>query len=92
MLLIKVKDYLKITWDSENEEITSTINRGKALLNALTGIENDFEVEGLSQALLLDYCRYSYNNGLEYFQDNFSKEILHLQLMAGISSLGGGLV
>lgn len=89
MLLQQVKDYLKITWDSEDTELNSIIKRGKATLNSLTGTTIDFEEEGLSQALLLDYCRYSYNNGLEYFQDNFAKELLHLQLVEGIKSLGG---
>jgi hypothetical protein len=31
-------------------------------------------------SLLLDYCRYSYNNASEYFEENFAREILRLQL------------
>ena len=38
-------------------------------------------------ALLLDYCRYVYNNASEYFEENFQKEILRLQLKTGVSLL-----
>jgi len=37
--------------------------------------------------LLLDYCRYVYNNASEYFEENYSKEILRLQLQEGIKAL-----
>lgn len=90
MLLDEAKRYLKITWDSENTDLEGYISRGKALLNSITGTNNTYEEEGLAKSLLLDYVRYAYNNGLEYFQDNFAKEILHLQIMEGISSMGGG--
>lgn len=91
MLLDDAKRYLKITWESENADIEGYLNRGKALLNSLTGTEMDYEKEGLPKSLLLDYVRYAYNNGLEYFQDNFAKEILHLQIMEGIGAMGGVL-
>ena len=43
-------------------------------------------------SLLLDYCRYSYNNASEYFEENFAREILRLQLQVaaeGVSADGG---
>lgn len=42
-------------------------------------------------SLLLDYCRYSYNNASEYFEENFAREILRLQLQVaaeGVSADG----
>ena len=39
-------------------------------------------------SLLLDYCRYSYNNASEYFEENFARELLRLQLQVGVSELG----
>lgn len=87
MLLQEVKAYLKITWDDEDFHIQNIINRSKARLNELVGAELDFDSSGLAQDLLLDYCRYSYNNAVEYFEENFREQILRLQLMTGVSLL-----
>ncbi|WP_349676837.1 head-tail connector protein [Clostridium sp. UBA2485] len=89
MILEEVKSYLKITWNSEDKDITGYINRGKNYLQGLTGTELDFSVEDLPKSLLMDYCRYAYNNGLEYFEENFQSEILRLQLMEGVKTLEG---
>lgn len=87
MLLPAVKDYLKITWDDEDAHLQGIISRGQAYLNDLTGTTLDFETDGQPKALLLDYCRYVYNNASEYFEENYSKEILRLQLQVGIEAL-----
>ncbi len=89
-MLQKVKAYLKITWDDEDTAITDLITRGKKKLEELAGAEPDFDTEGLARALLFDYCRYAYNNASEYFEENFQKEILRLQLMTGVSLLPAG--
>lgn len=86
-MLQKVKDYLKITWDDEDTAITDLITRGKKQLEGLAGAELDFDTEGLARALLFDYCRYAYNNASDYFEENFQREILRLQLMTGVSLL-----
>ncbi len=86
-MLEKVKDYLKITWNDEDTAITDLIDRGKKKLKELAGAEPDFEAEGLALSLLFDYCRYAYNNASEYWEENFQKEILRLQLMTGVSLL-----
>lgn len=85
-LLSEVKDYLKITWDDEDLSLQGIIERGKSNLENLTGTELDFEKEGQPKSLLLDYCRYAYNNALEYFEENFHKEILRLQLMEAVKA------
>lgn len=86
-MLETVKAYLKITWDDEDADIQKIIDRGKARLNGLAGVELVFEAEGLAHDLLLDYCRYSYNNAVEYFEENFQKEILRLQLSTAAAEL-----
>jgi len=86
-MLQKVKDYLKITWDDEDDFLTSLISRGQTKLNELTGAELDFETEGLPRSLLFDYVRYAYNNASEYWEENYQHEILRLQLMTGVSLL-----
>ena len=83
-MLQEVKEYLKITWEDEDSYIQGIINRGKDYLNNLTGTELDFEVEGQPKALLLDYCRYAYNNALEYFEENFHKELRRLILQEAV--------
>ena len=80
MLLEMVKEELRITWDDEDTRLISMIERAKASLNKLMGIELDYEKPGPAQDLLLARCRYDYNNALEYFEQNFAREILRLQL------------
>lgn len=86
-MLEKVKGYLKITWDDEDIEIQGVIDRGQAYLNDLVGAELDFAPAGQPQSLLLDYCRYAYNNASEYFAANYAADILRLQLQTGIAGL-----
>jgi hypothetical protein len=87
-VLQAVKDYLKITWDDEDGSLQTIIERGKAYLNDLVGAELDFDVAGPPRSLLLDYCRYVYNNASEYFEENFASELLRLQLQMGVKALG----
>lgn len=79
-----MKSYLKITWDSEDIELQRMIERGKRQIERLTGTSIDFQDNMVAQDLLLDYCRYSYNNALEYFEDNFRSQILALQIHEAI--------
>lgn len=83
-MLTDVKAYLKITWDDEDTSLTGMIARGKGYLNELTGVTLDFETEGQAKSLLLDYCRYNYNNAMEYFEENFGSSILRLQLKSAV--------
>lgn len=83
-MLQELKGYLKITWNSEDGDLQKIIYRGKEYLKDLTGTELDFETEGQPKSLLLDYCRYYYNNAIEYFEENFQKEILRLQLREAV--------
>ena len=80
MLLELVKEELRITWDDEDTRLISMIERAKASLNKLMGAELDYENPGPAQDLLLARCRYDYNNALEYFEQNFAREIFRLQL------------
>ena len=86
-MLETVKDYLKITWDDEDASLQDIIDQSKAYLDELVGAELDFEQKGLARSLLFDRCRYVYNNASEYFEENFRREILRLQLKVGVSEL-----
>lgn len=87
MLLEEVKGYLKITWNDENSEIESLIERGKKYLSRLIGTSLIFEEDNLPKQLLLDYCRYAKNNALEFFEENFSSDILLLCLEEAIKDM-----
>lgn len=83
-MLEELKSYLKITWSDEDSYLEGIIARGKEYLKDLTGTELDFETDGQPKSLLLNYCRYAYNNAIEYFEENFQREILRLQLKEAV--------
>jgi len=84
-MLPGVKSYLRISWDTDDELLTGMIERGKNHLNSLTGVTLVFTEDGEAKSLLFDYCRYGYNSALEYFDLNFSSQILRLQMEAAIN-------
>ncbi len=88
-MLALLKERLKITWDYEDVALQSIIAEGKAYLNSLTDVELDFDTEGEPRRLLLEYCRYVYNNAGEYFIENFERDILRLQLLSAIGEKKG---
>jgi len=85
-MLDEVKEYLKITWDDEDAKLQNIIDRGENYLNERTGLVLDYTTEGQPKALLLDYCRYAYNNALEYFNENFKSELFRLQLKKAVDA------
>jgi len=80
VLLEQLKERLKITWDDEDTLLINMLERAEKSLNALMGVELDYSTPGPAQELLLERCRYDYNNALEYFEQNFARETLRLQL------------
>ena len=85
-MLQEVKDNLKITWDDEDASLIKMVDRAIDNVNDLIGVELDFDINNQAKTLILNYCRYDYNAALEYFEDNFSKEILRLQLKEGVKA------
>ncbi|MCQ6531146.1 head-tail connector protein [Bacillus mycoides] len=75
MLLQDVKSRLRITWDDEDAQLIKTIERGKAYLQNLCGTSFSFEQEDQVKQLLIERCRYEYNNALEDFEKNFRGEL-----------------
>lgn len=84
MLLQEVKEELKITWNDEDSSLERMITRAIGDLESLIGVTLDLETNTRAKTLFLNYCRYDYNNSLEYFEDNFHKEIYWLQLSEGV--------
>lgn len=79
-LLQDVKNYLRITWDEEDEDVSKMISRALAYFKRKTGHTIDFVKDEDARQLLLDRCRYVRNHMAEEFEDNFLSEILSLQV------------
>jgi hypothetical protein len=86
LLLQEVKQYLKITWSEEDEELTNIIVRGQSYLNYIAGTKLDFETDLMAKQLLFDYARYVFNHSLEMFEINFGNELLKLSIREGMKS------
>jgi hypothetical protein len=84
MLIDELKFNLGIVGTSQDADLNTIIDKGKARLTELAGATLDFDVEGLPKSLLSDFCRYAYNNATEYFETNFSGEILRMQLQSAV--------
>lgn len=84
-MLEVIKSYLKVAWQDEDSLITDLIARGKTRLNELAGADLDYETEGLARSLLFDFVRYAYSNASEYWEENFQREILRLQITTGVA-------
>ncbi len=82
-LLIELKNNLLITWEDEQTDLKcrNSLDKAKGQINSLVGSEIDFEKDLFARSLLLNCARYHYNNVSEFFEDNFQKEILRLQLL-----------
>lgn len=87
-MLQDVKSYLRITWDDEDAQLESLIQRGERYLSRLTGTALEFD-DDLPKQLLLDYCRYARNNALEFYSTNFAQDILLLSLQEAIREREG---
>lgn len=69
---------------SETSDLRSHILSGISYLETLVGNSIDFEDNNYARTLLRDYVRYSVNNSTEYFEENFEKELVRLQLIEGV--------
>ena len=83
-LVDEVKTYLDITWDDPhtNRKVDSTLARAQAKLREYAGCtaeELTFEDGTEEQQLLLDLCRYIYNNASEDFEENYRADLIMLR-------------
>lgn len=89
-MLEELKKYLNISWDDAliDDKLSAMMEDAKEALCTLTGTALDFS-KGVPRELLFNRVRYAYNNALEFFETNFSKEITRLQLTEGVKKLNG---
>ncbi|MGH0950520.1 hypothetical protein [Bacillus mycoides] len=72
MLLQDVKNYLRITWDYEDQDILKMIERTKAYLQKLYGsVPLSFDDENPTKELLLNRCLYDREHSLHDFEKNY---------------------
>lgn len=88
-MLEDLKNYLNITWEDEDidKKLNNLIEESERSLNAIFGVDIDYSDNLEARELLFNRIRYAYNNALEYFETNFSKEILRISLLEGVNSL-----
>ena len=80
-LLDTLKTYLDITWDDQHTDtkLSGILARAQTKLCAYAGAELEFPDGSEEQQLLLDMCRYVYNNASEDFEENYLPDLLMLR-------------
>jgi hypothetical protein len=77
-----LKEYLDITWDDSHTDakLDGILERAQAKICAYAGSDSvDFGDGTEEQQLLLDLCRYIYNNASEDFETNYKADLLMLR-------------
>ena len=77
MILEELKARLRITEDEEDSDL---LKKGIAKINNIVGADINYEEDDEAREILLEYGRYAYNNAGEYFETNFSTELIRLQI------------
>ena len=79
-LLVELKNHLQITWDDSatNKRLSTSIKNGKRFFNDLCEHEFTFEEGSTERELLMERCRYDWNNALDEFKTNFKSDLSKL--------------
>jgi hypothetical protein len=87
-LLGELKDKLQVTWDDEAtiRNLKRMLSSGINYFNELCDTEFNFEEYSSERELLMERCRYIWNNALEDFETNFLQELSRLILKAAVDS------
>lgn len=83
-LIDDVKNYLDITWSDQHTDtkLTGILARAQIKLGEYAGCsvqELDLSTESTEKQLLLDLCRYIYNNASEDFEENYRADLIMLR-------------
>lgn len=80
-LLEEVKNNLFVTWSEDDRQINiiilKSMNYLQSKVTQLLTIE-DFSGYDIEHTLLIERCRYDWNNALDEFETNFKSEVLTL--------------
>lgn len=88
MMLAGLKNYLDITWDDPaiDSKLSGILERAKSVLQSYAGASLSFE-DNAEKQLLLDCCRYIYNNAYEEFKINFHSELIMLRAKYAVEAV-----
>lgn len=78
-LLEEVKDNLFVTWSDNDKQIKIIILKSMNYLQSKVSqilTIGDFSSYDIEHTLLIERCRYDWNNALNEFEKNFASEIL----------------
>lgn len=82
VLIETLKTYLDITWNDPhtNAKLEGILARAQNKICAYAGADSISFADGTAeQQLLLDLCRYVYNNSSEDFEQNYKADLLMLR-------------
>lgn len=77
-LLKDTKDKLYVSWSDNDEQIKKIILRASKYIQLKITQELSFTPDSEEYELMLERCRYDWNNALDEFEKNYSSEILAL--------------
>jgi hypothetical protein len=83
-VLEELKSRLRITWTDEDIHLNRIIELSKAYLEELAGAPLDFVNDLVINELVLERCRYVYNNAADEFQKNYADDLLRLRLKTAV--------
>lgn len=72
-----VKNELDITYDDPqtDRKLTGIMRRAESKIRKYTGIDEETELNPEEDELIINYCRYAFNNALEMFETNYQHAI-----------------
>ena len=75
--IIEVKNYLNITYRDNDidAKIKGILQRAEARIRNRVGISSDTKLTETEEQLVLDCCRYLFNDAAEIFEDNFMVDL-----------------
>ncbi len=90
MTLETLKNYLRITWDDPetDKRLSGILTRAEHILSSFAGVKIIFDDSNPVECqLLLDLCRYIYNEAYEEFKVNFSAELISLRAKYAVKEM-----
>ncbi|MDV7767600.1 phage gp6-like head-tail connector protein [Peribacillus sp. CSMR9] len=78
-LLLQFKERMKISHTKEDDNIKKMLSFSYAAIKRKCGVF-DIETHEGGRELVFERARYSYNDAVEYFDENFASEITGLAL------------
>ena len=87
-LLSNLKSSLRITWDDEDERLKQMLISAYEYLNELTGTPLDVSKGNQAKTLMMERCRYVYNNVADEFEKNYQHELSRLILSEAVKAGG----